>query len=154
MDLGAGGRLMSGLTSITDAFGDGVHTFKLPFAQLEELQERTGVGPAALLGRLADGTWRVADVRETVRLALIGGGEMTAADALRFVSRYVDGEPLNDSLAAAVSILAITLNGRPRPTPASPVGEQGAAKPETGPDGSTSPLSDAPLPSSASAPPS
>ncbi len=50
-------------------FGDGPHRFRLAMGELEELQEKTGVGPFALMHRLISGEWKVADVREPLRLA-------------------------------------------------------------------------------------
>lgn len=73
-------------------FGDGPHRFRLAIDELEELQEKTGIGPFVLLNRLIAGEWRVADVRETLRLGLIGGG-MEPIEALVLVRRYVDERP-------------------------------------------------------------
>lgn len=70
-------------------FGDGEHHFRLAFGELEELQEKTGVGPFVLLQRLINGEWRVGDVRETLRVGLIGAG-MEPLAALALVRRYVD----------------------------------------------------------------
>lgn len=70
-------------------FGDGPHRFRLAMGELEELQEKTGAGPFVLVQRLLNGDWKIADVREPLRLGLIGGG-MTPEDALKLVRRYVD----------------------------------------------------------------
>lgn len=70
-------------------FGDATHRFRLGFGELEELQEKTGLGPFVLFQRLLGGEWRLADVRETLRIGLIGGG-MKPLDALSLVRRYVD----------------------------------------------------------------
>jgi hypothetical protein len=69
-------------------FGDGTHRFRLAMGELEELQEKTGVGPFALFNRLSAGDWSPADVREPLRLGLIGGG-MEPIAALALVRRYV-----------------------------------------------------------------
>ncbi len=53
------------------------------------------------------GDWRVEDVRETIRLGLIGAG-MTPTDAFVAVSRYVDQTekyPLIDNVGIAAGIL-------------------------------------------------
>ena len=53
------------------------------------------------------GDWRVADVRETIRLGLIGAG-MAPTDAFIAVSRYVDQTdkfPLIDNVGIAAGIL-------------------------------------------------
>jgi hypothetical protein len=56
-------------------FADGVYAFALWYGQLHELQEKTDAGPLVIYNRVLSGTWRYDDVRETIRLALIGGGE-------------------------------------------------------------------------------
>lgn len=53
------------------------------------------------------GDWRIADVRETIRLGLIGGGT-TPSDAFIQVSAYVDDVekfPLTDNVGLAAAIL-------------------------------------------------
>lgn len=53
------------------------------------------------------GDWRVEDVRETIRLGLIGAG-MTPTDAFGLVTRYVDDlarSPLVDNVGIAAAIL-------------------------------------------------
>lgn len=80
-------------------FGDATHRFRLALGQLEELQEKTGVGPFVLLRRLLGGDWMTTDVRETLRIGLIGGG-MEPLAALALVRRYVDDR--HDWLAHAV----------------------------------------------------
>lgn len=95
---------------ITAPFGDGDQTFRLALAQLLELQEKADAGPMELLARLRGISWRVQDVRETVRLGLIGGG-MSPPDALRLVQRYVDGRPLLESVPIAALVLMAALQG-------------------------------------------
>lgn len=95
---------------IVCAFGDGVYAFALFAGQLEELEEKADAGPMEIYRRLLSGNWRTVDVRETIRLSLLGGGEgwvgatlaedgeaeggapvkMTPPLAMRLVSRYVD----------------------------------------------------------------
>lgn len=95
--------------TIETDFGDGTHRFRLGIGQLEELQEKTGVGPFALMQRLLSGEWLVADVREPIRLGLIGGG-LDPLKALNLTRRYVDDIPhwaLNALLAKAIVGAAI-----------------------------------------------
>ncbi len=73
-----------------------------------ELQEKTDAGPLAVLLRLHGHDWRVQDVRETIRLGLIGGGK-TPPQALALVARYVDRRPLLESVPVAQDILAAGL---------------------------------------------
>lgn len=93
---------------VTLVFGDGEHTFRLPVAQLLELQEKTEAGPLELYDRLRGRNWRVTDLRETIRLGLIGGG-MAPADAVRMVQRYVDGRPLLESVTVAAMVIMAAL---------------------------------------------
>ena len=65
---------MSRDASVTFDWADGTYKFRLPYGQIAELQEKTGCGPQFLLSRIIDGSWKVDDLRETIRLGLIGGG--------------------------------------------------------------------------------
>lgn len=78
---------------VEDDFGDGTYTFRLPLGQLEELQEKTGVGPFKLAQRMLSGEWAPRDVYETLRLGLIGGGTKST-DALALIRRYGQEEGL------------------------------------------------------------
>lgn len=88
-------------------WADGHHVFRLAIGDLEELQEKTGVGPLVLLNRLFDGSWRIADIREAIRLGLIGGGTKPEP-ALNLVRRYVDERPdwLNNATLARIIVAA------------------------------------------------
>lgn len=102
---------------VTADFGDGEYAFRLAIGQLEELQEKTDAGPYVVLRRLFDGTWRVADIRETIRLGLIGGG-LEPLKALNLVRRYIDdrGSWLA-SASIAQAILGASLSGAPEEEP-------------------------------------
>lgn len=116
-------------------FGDGEHRFRLAIGELEELQEKTGAGPLALLDRLGGQDWRTGDVSETLRIGLIGGG-MKPQDAHRLVERYVRGLPdwaYNAKLAYVVLAAAVT------GAPDEPVGKaSGAGETQTPPAPATS----------------
>jgi len=56
--------------------------------------------------------WLLDDVRETIRLGLIGGG-MPASAALALVQRYVDPVPLLENVPAARAIVQVLLVGAP-----------------------------------------
>lgn len=103
---------MSGDASIALKWADGDHVFRLPIGQLRELQEKTGIGPNELLSRLASGTWRIDDIRETIRLGLIGGGKPPIS-ALALCERYVDARPWLENAPYARSILLAALVGVP-----------------------------------------
>ncbi|MFT4129964.1 gene transfer agent family protein [Labrys sp. (in: a-proteobacteria)] len=91
-------------------WADGTYPFALRLGQIEELQERADCGPLALFERLNNGSWRAGDLRETIRLGLIGGG-CEPVKALGLVRRYVDARPLMESLMPARAILAAALWG-------------------------------------------
>jgi len=114
---------------VTIDWGDGEHVFRLAFAQLLELQEKTDAGPLELFQRIGGGRWRVMDLRETIRLGLIGGG-MDPAKAIVLVRRYVEQRPLSESVPVALEILtaaiAIPENESPGKAPA---GEETGASP-------------------------
>lgn len=103
--------------AVTFDFADGTYSFRFAIGELEELQEKTGAGPFVLLRRLFDGSWRVADVRETIRLGLIGGG-LEPVKALGLVRRYVDDRPDWIANAAfAQGVLGSALAGAPEEEP-------------------------------------
>lgn len=80
--------------SVLLEFADGVYRFSLKAGSLEALQEETNAGPMELYRRLLAGTWRKVDVDETIRLALVGGGEGWRG------ARLVDGQvsPMTDGV--------------------------------------------------------
>lgn len=116
-------------------FADGVYTFALPLARIDELQRKTGVGIGALFARVLKGCVRVGDeivlapaaaefhavdLVETIRQGLIGGNhgvvndqEITVSPALagKLIENYVSDRPLSDSWAAAASILGACIVG-------------------------------------------
>jgi hypothetical protein len=114
---------MSRSASVTLSWGDGEYVFRLGIAELEKLQEQTDCGPAMLAKRLADGSWRVKDVRETIRFGLIGGG-MAVNDAMRKVRLFVDDVPLLQNVIPAQAIVMAALVG----SEDEPTGAQDAPK--------------------------
>jgi len=125
--------------AVTLKWADGEHTFRLGIKELEELQEKCDAGPAWIYGRLANDQWRVADVRETIRLGLIGAG-MKPVPADKYCRRYVDEQPLSDSVPITMAILQAVLEGVPdeppkgdgeaatsKPSPTSPEGKSGSS---------------------------
>lgn len=137
--------------SITLTWGDGEHRFRLPIGQLRELQEKCGAGPPEILHRLATARWRVDDIRETLRLGLIGGG-MGPVEALRLMQNYVDPpeRPWLENAPMAQAVLMAAMVGVPDEEPVETVKK----KTETTiqPDDSSSPPFTEPPPQSGSAP--
>lgn len=132
---------MSADASVTFDWGDGEHRFRLAIGQLRELQDKIGVGPFALYSRIDLGTWMVDDLRETIRLGLIGGGAKPA-EALALVRHYVDDRPLMESVDPARTIIGAALAGDPKDT----VGKERPEESAT--NGSASPSSTETEPSS------
>lgn len=135
-------------------FGDGTHRFRLAMGELEELQEKTGVGPFVLLGRLIAGEWHVQDVTQTLRLGLIGGA-MKPPDALNLVRRYVEQRPdwlANAALAKLVVMAALA--GAPEEQPGKGSGRRPRTRRPNSPTDAlpSAPITEPPAPS-ASAPP-
>lgn len=109
-------------------WGDGEHDFKLAIGHLRELQDKCKAGPPEILRRLSMNEWHVDDVRETIRLGLVGGGK-TPSDAFVSVVRYVDERPLLESAQVAMAVLMAALVG----VPDDPVGKDQPEKDQTNP---------------------
>lgn len=116
-------------------FADGLYTFALPLARIDELQRKTGIGIGALFARVLKGCIRVGDdvvmaphvaefhamdLIETIRQGLIGGNhgvvdgqEITVSPALanRLIESYVATRPLSDSWSLAASVLGAVIVG-------------------------------------------
>jgi len=75
--------------SVRLAFGGAERVFRLGIGELVELEESLGIGPLALMRRVLSGDWKTAEIREPIRIGLIGGG-MTAKEAYVLARRYVD----------------------------------------------------------------
>lgn len=117
-------------------WADDTHRFRLAIGQLRELQEKCDAGPAEIFHRLTEQRWRVEDLRETIRLGLIGGG-MTPAAALVKVRRYVEDRPLMESVPVARAVLLAALMG----VPGDEVGKEGREETTPATGGSASPSS-------------
>lgn len=133
---------MSRLGGVTLEWAGEERRFALRIGELVELQEETGVGPAALLRRLQDGSWRVRDARTIMLLGLIGGG-LRRAEAETLVKRWCDPpEPLAASIMPASVVLMSALVGAPD----DPAGKEDAPTPPATTDGASgnSPTTGAP----------
>lgn len=101
---------MSRDAKVTLAWADGDYVFRLAWGQLAELQEKTNAGPYVVLQRLYEGTWRVEDLSNVLRLGLIGGG-MPPVEALKKVRTYVEARPPLESVPFATVVLSAGLMG-------------------------------------------
>lgn len=88
----------------------GEHPFLLNIELLRALQDKCDAGPQWVLARLRTGQWYVDDVLSPLRLGLEGGG-MDKEEARKLVRRYVEDEPLAESVLAAVAVLSHSLYG-------------------------------------------
>jgi hypothetical protein len=85
-------------------FGDGEREFRLTPELIVELERKSGSGIGGLCRRLFAGDFKHADLTETIRLALIGGGT-APKDADALVAAYAVNRPLSETYPLAVSIL-------------------------------------------------
>ncbi|MCF6370984.1 gene transfer agent family protein [Rhizobium halophilum] len=98
----------------TAFFGDGEKTFAFTREMLLELERKTGHGIFALFTRIQSRQASFADMTETIRLGLIGGGA-TPAEAAALVNTYAVARPLGESLAVAFGILTALFFGPEEP---------------------------------------
>jgi len=119
-------------------WADGTYTFRLGLAEIEEIEEKRDMSLFALARRLspAERDARFADVREVLRLGLIGGG-MKPVDALTKVRRYIDERPIDENRDVAYAVVLAGLT-RVSSGEAAPSGEADAAETSA----STSPQSE------------
>jgi hypothetical protein len=98
--------------TLTQDWADGTFTFRLGWKELALLQEAVDAGPFVVLQRVGDGTWKIEDISNIIRLGLIGAG-MPAPDALKKVRAYVEDRPPLESLMLAQAIMSAALVGSP-----------------------------------------
>jgi hypothetical protein len=84
--------------------GDADRLLKLTPVQIVELERLSACGIGALCRRLFAGDFNHADVVETIRLSLIGGGT-SPKEAAALVAAYIAPAPLAENYALAVEIL-------------------------------------------------
>lgn len=100
----------------TAFFGDGEKTFALPPDQIYELEKTTGTGIGLLCQRVPEGIFRLVELVEIIRLALIGGG-MSTKDAAHLADTYAAKRPLKESYPIAVALLRLVYLGEAEPAP-------------------------------------
>lgn len=91
-------------THVVRPFAGRSRTFQLTLGGVEELERLCDAGIGLIYGRLESRTFWVADIRETIRLGLVGGG-LDDAEASRLVIATVDPRPLVEALPLAVAIV-------------------------------------------------
>lgn len=98
---------------VTLAWGDGDHDFNLAKIGLVlELEAKCGCGVREVLTRIIERRWYVQDIREVIRLSLIGGGK-TPVESLVLVKRYFDERPWEESVTTAQAVLLASIVGVP-----------------------------------------
>lgn len=90
----------------------GNHAFQLRLGELHQLQEKTDSGPEFLLRKLQAGQWAASDLREILRLGLVGGG-LDHASAVKAVDCALNNVPLMDFKVPALAVLVAALYGPP-----------------------------------------
>lgn len=85
-------------------FGDAERDFRLTPPLILELEAKCEAGIGSLCRRVFAGEFSHSDVTETIRLALIGGGE-NPQRAAELVAAYAADRPLSEVYPLAVSIL-------------------------------------------------
>ncbi len=90
--------------SVEFEWGSGLHKFRLGLDEARELQKKTGGGLWTLALRIARDDWLVDDLRETIRIGMIGGGA-DPATALSEIKTYFDKQPKLKQREAALRIL-------------------------------------------------
>lgn len=136
-------------TYIELEFADGEYRFKLPLAQIQEVQVKCGAGIGRIFARVMAGVhasgdelilvpsqaeWNVLDLIEVIRQGLIGGNhclvngqskQVGPGDAQRLIEAYVTPRPLTEAWEYAAAILGACVVGY------TPPGKDGAAAEET-----------------------
>jgi len=97
--------------------------FRLAIANCLALEERRGCGLSSILTRLESGGWWVDDVRETLRIALTGGG-MDAKAARKLVDDHCSDGRLQESVLTAYIVVSAAISA---PTHEPEVGKDQAA---------------------------
>jgi hypothetical protein len=124
-------------TAIDLAFADGVYTFDLGLAQINEIQAKCGAGIGAVYARVCKGRYlaaglaignpmeaeyRIEDLIAVLKQGLIGGAKgivdgqdvaVTAHRANELIENYVlaSGKPLKDAWTLAAAVLMARIEG-------------------------------------------
>lgn len=148
VDPGGGLTGMNRTGNVRLFLGEGEFDFALLMGQLMELEQLTGDGIFVTWNKLMNGTWKIADIRETLRLGLVGGG-MAKKDAYDLVTRHLQPGYLADLCLLAQSVAGAACIGVPGET-CSGEGEGAAAAPISPTAGSPGETSSPPPPPGAS----
>lgn len=111
-------------------FGDGTYRFRLcGIKEWAELEEKVGCGIFVLLERLRTRQCTAADIHETIRISLVGGG-IKPVEAISLVRRYVVDRPLSESWGIAMRCVMSAVFG-PEELTEKKAEAEGEGEPET-----------------------
>lgn len=140
--------MQSNLVTYADLdWGDGNYRFRLGYTEMQELEAKCDCGPMVLLARLGSSEWRQADIAETIRLGLIGGG-MKPVEAVRIIRTYVHDRPdwLHNAAIARAIVMAFIFGVDPTEIKEGQtdgeISEPGQASGEAGSDPAGDPVGD------------
>jgi len=97
-------------TAVYAPFGGRDCKFELRLGEIRELERICKAGIAAIYLRVSMLQFAIDDIRETIRLGLIGGG-LAPAEAQATILFSVDGRPINESTQLAADILKACFEG-------------------------------------------
>jgi len=103
------------MTPYVTFFGDAEYTFKLTPALIDELEKKCGAGLGTIGARVFAKHFTQADLTETIRLALIGGGTEPKR-ARELVAAYATDRPITETYPLAAKILERLWIGAPHET--------------------------------------
>jgi len=98
------------VTTNARRFGGSDRVFGRRIGEMGEVATLCGAGVGEIYQRVATLRYRLADLRETIRLGLIGG-DAPPGEADMLVSRYVDGRPIGEYMQLAADILIALHSG-------------------------------------------
>lgn len=110
-------------TTVRAPFAGQDRTFRLRLGEIGELERLCSAGIGEIMMRLASHRFRAADIRDTIRLGLEGGG-LFEPDATALVMRYLDDEPIGEHLNLAADILTAAVSGVPQAPKRREIGEE------------------------------
>jgi hypothetical protein len=99
-------------TLIRRPFAGQERSFDLRIGEITALERACVCGIYGLVSRIAGHQAYAADIRETIRLGLVGGG-MSDAESTRLVMASCDGYPLSQHLPLAAEIIQSVVDGLP-----------------------------------------
>jgi hypothetical protein len=100
-------------TLIRRPFAGAERSFDLRIGEIQALERACNCGIFGLLVRIGSHQAYASDIRETIRLGLIGGGDTDTASTT-LIMQEVDGRPLSEHLPLAAEIIKSVIDGLPK----------------------------------------